>query len=302
VQEEMTPEISRALQGTSVALAQATAGVLPERDALIRIQECVRNVRVEEHDLDSVEYLPENTPPELPGEFPSGIHQLDMHMGGGGRRGELLYVSGQKKAGKTSFLISIGGHVLRTEEPTQHPWHVVHATFEIYKDAVFQRYTENMTRKPITMVTQNDLRTVNERVFNKLTIVNLVHDRRVQSLERVCDELQPDLLIVDYADCITTGTDNRFSALGSVYEQLRVYAKVYDCLVWTASRLNNDGRDGESYLKGYACDMHCTLDVNPDEADRGIAWLDINEIRRRSGTGDHIQLTYLPAVAYIGGE
>jgi len=300
--ETMAPEISRALQATSIALAQATAGVLPERDALALIKESVQHVQVEEHELDAVEYLPENTPPEIPGEFPSGIHQLDMHTGGGGRRGELFYVSGQKKAGKTSFLISLGAHALRTEAPTPDPWHVVHATFEIYKDAVFQRYTENMTRKPITMVTQDDLRTVNGLVQNKLTIVNLVHDRRVQSLERVCEELQPDLLIVDYADCITTGTDNRFSALGGVYEQLRVYAKIYDCLVWTASRLNNDGRDGESYLKGYTCDMHCTLDVQPDEADRGIAWLDINEIRRRSGTGDHIPLTYLPAVAFIGGE
>jgi replicative DNA helicase len=302
--QQPTPEITRALQNVNIALAQATSGVMSEIDALAIIQDSVRSVHVVDHELDAVRYLPENTPPEMVGEFSTGIQELDEYLSGGIRRGELCYVSGQKKRGKTTFLISLGAAALKQRpEPTRNGLNVVHATLEIYKDAVFQRYTENLTRKPITMVTEEDLHSIHERIHGQLTIVNLVHDRRVESLERVCEELHPDLLVVDYADCLQTGGDNRFSALGGVYEQLRVYAKIYDCGVWTASRLNNDGRDSESYLKGYACDLHVTLDVPTiEDAKRGIAYLDVNEIRRRYGMGARIQLQYAPEVAYIGGE
>lgn len=296
-------EIARALQGASVVLAQASAGTMTDSEALAAVQEATRNVHVAEYELDAVRYLPENTPPELPGEFPTGIHELDEYMGGGGRRGELCYVSGRKKRGKTTFLISIGATALKQVLPTRPEGNVVvHATLEIYKDAVFQRYTENLVRKPITMVTAEDLSGIHDIIHGQLTIVNLVHDRRVESLERVCEELKPDVLVVDYADCLRTTGDNRFSALGSVYDQLRVYAKEYDCLVWTASRLNNEGRDSESYLKGYMCDLHVTLDVSAEDAERGIAYLDVNEIRRRYGMGARVQLIYAPEIGFIGGE
>lgn len=302
-QIDNSAEIARALQTANAALAQASAGTLSDADALAAVQEATRNVRVAEYELDAVRYLPENTPAELPGEFSTGIHELDEYLGGGARRGELCYVSGQKKRGKTTFLISIGATTLKQPVPTREEGYtVVHATLEIYKDAVFQRYTENLTRKPISMVNAEDLAGINDVLHGQLTIVNLVHDRRVESLERVCEELKPDLLVVDYADCLRTSGDNRFSALGSVYDQLRVYAKEYDCLVWTASRLNNEGRDSESYLKGYMCDLHVTLDVSAEDAERGIAYLDVNEIRRRYGMGARVQLVYAPGVGFIGGE
>ena len=285
-----------ALHSSADLMAQVAAGKLTEEECVAELQHILSEVHVASQELEVRVYDPEETPEDIIGEFPTGVARLDKYLNGGLRRGELGYVSAAQKVGKTTHLITLGAAAL-----TYYDWHVVHISLEIYKEVVHQRYSECMLKTPVHMLDKGALRGLRARIKGKLSMIDLVHDRRIDAVEEVARQLEPDLLIVDYADVLRGRTDKRFSELGAIYDDLRVIAKKYNCGLWTASRLNRMGEDGESYLKAYGCDVHTVLDVSEEDAARGLALLTVPEIRRRSGRGAVIPIVYMPEVGYIGG-
>jgi predicted ATP-dependent serine protease len=293
------------MEGVGVALfeiqttmAQIAAGVLPDEDGLRKIVDITREVQFdEEYAAQVMEYNPTEVPLETVGEFPAGIHELDLYLNGGLVRGEIAYVSGGSGAGKTTFLISRGAEILRNLPDTT----VTHCTIEIYPPTVAQRYTENLLRKPLSVLDKETLEELAGRLKSRLFIADLVDCPRLSEVERVVERTNPDLLIVDYGDLLIGRGESRFVDLGQIWQGLRTIAKRHHCVVWTASRVNRDGSDGESYLKGYNTDLHVVLESESEDMERGMCHLFIKKIRRREGNQRRFRLIYQPENAYIGG-
>ena len=278
------------------SVAKAVSGTLPVSEALRLISSDIEGADFHVGEAPVVEYLPSATPPAIVGDMPSGIPVLDRHLGGGLCNGELAYVSAGSGYGKTTFLISRGGYVLANTSGKV----VTHCTYEIYSDTVAQRYTEYLKAEPIDCITSQDMKELDSTLKSRLYIANMVGRSDIADLRVVVERTEPHLLIVDYGDLVHVKSDKRFSELGLVWEKLRELGETYGCSVWTASRLNRDGTDSESYLKSYNADLHVTLHVTPEGVSRNTGNLVINKIRRKSGLGESIDVVYMPEVAYIG--
>lgn len=296
----MTPDISAKqaglLRDIATTLAKTTAGAMEAKAALAYIAGLTKAIPSSDSEPAIVTYDPLSVPQELPGEFPTGIGLLDKYLNGGLRRGELAYVSADAKVGKTTFLITLAAHLARLK-----PCRILHSTLEIYPDTVQQRYTECFLRMPMPSIEAATLRNLVTELQGSIDIVDMVASPKIPTLATMIEKTKPDVVIVDYGDLLHVDADNRFSEIGSIWEQLRATARIYNVAMWTASRVNSDGRDSESYLKKFHCDLHVFLDAPPDARNTGLATLEVREIRRRLGRHEQIPVLYAPDVGYIGG-
>lgn len=296
----MTPDVGMRqagmLRDIATTLAKTTAGAMEVDAALMHIADLTKAIPSSGTEPAVVAYDPLSVPQEITGEFPTGIGLLDKYLNGGLRRGELAYVSADAKVGKTTFLITLAAHLVRLK-----PCRILHSTLEIYPDTVQQRYTECFLRVPMPAIEPETLRSLVTELKGSIDIVDMVASPKIPTLALMIEKTKPDLVIVDYGDLLHVDADNRFSEIGSIWEQLRATARIYNVAIWTASRVNSDGRDSESYLKKFHCDLHVMLDAPPDARNTGLAKLTIHEIRRRLGRHEEIDVLYAPDVGYIGG-
>lgn len=277
--------------------ARASAGTLPLDQAYGELRILANAAPEVGHDtFEVIEYDATATPTPLKGEFPTGIAALDSYLEGGGRRGELAYVSAPPKDGKTTFLITLGAHLVRHLAIK-----VLHISAEIYAPEIHQRYTECFMRRPLAQCLEENLRQLGQEIKGSLHLVDIVSRPTIDTVETLVKKVQPDVLIVDYGDLIHVHCDNRFTEVGLVWENLRRIGRVYNCFVWTAGRLNRDGKESESYLKTYNCDLHVRLLVDSANTALGLANLQVEEIRRGKGRYETIRLAYQPQCCYVGG-
>lgn len=294
--EELEIKQASALREIATTLARTTAGAMNTGAAIERINALVRAVPTPQEEPDIITYNPLVVPSEIPGEFPTGIGSLDKFLNGGLRRGELAYVSADAKVGKTTFLITLAAHLVLSK-----PCKILHSTLEIYPDVVQQRYTESFLRMPMPMIAPENLRDLVPKLLGSIDIVDMVANPTIPALATLVEKTKPDLVVVDYGDLMHTQADSRFIEAGAIWEQLRALARTHNCAVWTASLVNNDGRDGASYLKKFHCDLHVHLDAQPEARNTGVATLTVHEIRRRLGRQEDVKVLYAPDVGYIGG-
>lgn len=290
-------EHTHVLGEVSDILRKVTAGSIKTPDAIAQIKSSVQKVKT----LGSVEpelitFDPRRVPPHITGEFETGNILLDDYLGAGLKRGELAYVCGGAGEGKTAYLISRGAHLVKLDEK----YTVLHVTAEISTETVQQRYSEALSSLELPHIRDEHIQGIVNSVKGKLVITDIVGEPTTEMVAHLTVKVQPDVVIIDYADLLHLGSgEKRFSELGMILEELRAIGTKNDCLIWTASRVNDDGRESESYLKRYMADLVVSIITTPEEMQHQRAKLRIMKIRRSRGNGEEIGAIYLPEVCNI---
>lgn len=289
-------EGNKALIDIADYLRQHTSGKLGMEETVIKMVSSLSRVKIKDTiEPEILDYDPEFTPEPITGEFETGNPALDTYLLGGLRRGELAYVSGSAGQGKTSYLISRGSYIL-----SNHKASILHITLEISPEIVYQRYTESLLRLELPSITPKDLTGLKGELMGSLKIVGMIGRPSTDAVDELVIKIKPDVVIIDYGDLLHSRiADNRFSELGGVWNQLKKIAETHNCLVWTASRVNSDGRDSESYLKKYEADLSCSINIPPEQVGTGRGYLNINKVRRPRGNGERVGLIYQPEYCWI---
>jgi replicative DNA helicase len=204
----------------------------------------------------------------------TGWDVLNDKMDGGLAGGELGTVVAPSGAGKSWFLTAIG-HACMKQGGL-----VAHYTMELDDNYTARRYDSISTgrtpneipdhREEIKRITENEKGdAVIVRWPEKSVSAQSIHAHveRLTALRR-----KPDLIVVDYADCLAARRSKRgegsYEAQGSVYVDLRRVGGELDIPVWTASQTNRKGEQtevitadliAESYKKVMKADFVASL-------------------------------------------
>ena len=166
----------------------------------------------------------------------------DIIQGGLGA-GDLGVLVGSSGGGKSWALVSIGLHALSLGKT------VVHFTMELKEDYVGRRYDSRMTG----IASQNldyhidEVKRKKESYPGQLIIKDYpTKTASVSTLKAYLDKIismgiPPNIVLIDYADLLKSEHIHQQKAgsyfeMGSIYEDLRGMAGVYDIPVWTPSQ------------------------------------------------------------------
>ena len=200
---------------------------------------------------------------------------------GGLGQGDLGLIAGGPGGGKSWALISLGAQAVKLG------FTVIHYTLELSEKYVGRRYDACFTEIPVGDVIDNkDI--VKERVENLRgglyireypagqATVNTIHAHLEKCIQQ---NIEPDLIIVDYADLLTSkSSKEKRDKLDDIYTNLRGLASEMKLPIWTASQVNRLGareeiiqgdRMAESYSKMMITDFAMSLSRSAEDKENG---------------------------------
>lgn len=212
--------------------------------------------------------------------LPTGLNTLDRAMFGGTDIGELWFFLGKPKGFKTGSLIQIGFTGLVYGKK------VMHYTFEVSERNTLARYERRISGMTHDQITNYPKKF--DRIMQR--IENLGGELRVKEFPMrtasvydvdshlnymQAEGFEPDLVIVDYADCMKpiNNTDRRIQSADN-FAGLRAIAQQRKTRVWTASQSNrpalskkvmNEQDIAEAYEKAAICDGMIAICQTPEE-------------------------------------
>lgn len=253
---------------------------------------------------------------------PTGIRTLDQIMNGGAGVGEICVVAGPPNRGKSTVLAALGrhaaGHFMTRSHSTGIVKAVVHITCEMHENDIALKYMSNMTGVPqneVMMSEDYDVRQTAQLPLHSPVIIKYfspgtatVDDIKwfLANLVMV-DKITPGLLVLDYADRLKGGEDDRFRGMGKIYDELIALGDKFNIPVWTGSQINRDKSESkviksdgiaESWKKIEAADLVMTLCQDDAEYEQGIMRLHMAKVRRGRAK-DTIYCRYQPETATI---
>ena len=200
---------------------------------------------------------------------------------GGLGQGDLGLIAGGPGGGKSWALIALGAHAVRLG------YTVVHYTLELNEKYVGRRYDANFTGISVSEITEHkdEVKAKIEGLRGGLYIreypagqstVNTIHSH----LERCKQQnIEPDLVIIDYADLMTSHTSKeKRDKLDDIFTNLRGLATEMKLPIWTASQVNRSGareeiiqgdRIAESYTKMMITDFAMSLSRSAEDKENG---------------------------------
>jgi len=200
---------------------------------------------------------------------------------GGLGQGDLGLIAGGPGGGKSWALIALGAQAVKMG------FTVIHYTLELSEKYVGRRYDACFTEIPVGDVMDNkDI--VKERVENLRgglyireypagqATVNTIHAHLEKCIQQ---NIEPDLIIVDYADLLTSkSSKEKRDKLDDIYTSLRGLASEMKFPIWTASQVNRSGareeiiqgdRMAESYSKMMITDFAMSLSRSAEDKENG---------------------------------
>ena len=176
-----------------------------------------------------------------------GWGEIDEIMDGGLGKGELGVIVAPAGIGKSWALQCIGAHNLRKGRT------VVHYSLELNENYVGLRYDTIFTG-----ITTSNIKYYVEDVKKKLKklpgkLIIKYYPTKAASVQTLAShlkqlelqEINPDIVLVDYADILMGyGKEKRF-VLESIYEDLRALAGEANIPIWTASQANRSSLEEE---------------------------------------------------------
>jgi replicative DNA helicase len=200
---------------------------------------------------------------------------------GGLGQGDLGLIAGGPGGGKSWALIALGAQAVKMG------FTVIHYTLELSEKYVGRRYDACFTEIPVGDVIDNkDI--VKERVENLRgglyireypagqATVNTIHAHLEKCIQQ---NIEPDLIIVDYADLLTSkSSKEKRDKLDDIYTGLRGLASEMKLPIWTASQVNRSGareeiiqgdRMAESYSKMMITDFAMSLSRSAEDKENG---------------------------------
>ena len=200
---------------------------------------------------------------------------------GGLGQGDLGLIAGGPGGGKSWALISLGTQAVKLG------FTVIHYTLELSEKYVGRRYDACFTEIPVGDVIDNK-DTVKKRVENLRgglyireypagqATVNTIHVHLEKCIQQ---NIEPDLIIVDYADLLTSkSSKEKRDKLDDIYTNLRGLASEMKLPIWTASQVNRSGareeiiqgdRMAESYSKMMITDFAMSLSRSAEDKENG---------------------------------
>ena len=224
--------------------------------------------------------------------LPTGITDLDNELEGGLPRGSLGVVCAGTGGGKSMFLNHVAAHALAEGR------FVCYATLELSEARALARLKAALLSVPTNDLLGGRDRQAKARyskVANKLGFcfvryftpgVATVADVEawVKDCERQADA-HCEAVVVDYADKLSAGVrkdgEGTYSAMGAVYERLRIMAEQRDSWAWTASQPQRrwKGRKvidtddlADSQHKARVTDLLVTANLNEEDGDTQLRW------------------------------
>ena len=155
-------------------------------------------------------------------------------------------------------------------------------------DSIITGYNQGKLKEVSSQLQVQDRLQVFQDKFNaKLVIKEFpTATANVNTLRALLVQLQnhsdfvPDLIVVDYLELLrpTTEVQQEYHAQQRISEELRGLAMEHNCLLWTATQTNRQGRMvkiitdaelGDSYGKIRTCDFAISLNQTTEEFDNG---------------------------------
>jgi archaellum biogenesis ATPase FlaH len=200
---------------------------------------------------------------------------------GGLGQGDLGLIAGGPGGGKSWALIALGAQAVKLG------FTVIHYTLELSEKYVGRRYDACFTKIPVGDVIDNkDI--IKEKVENLRgglyireypagqATVNTIHAHLEKCIQQ---NIEPDLIIVDYADLLTSkSSKEKRDKLDDIYTGLRGLASEMKLPIWTASQVNRSGareeiiqgdRMAESYSKMMITDFAMSLSRSAEDKENG---------------------------------
>lgn len=179
----------------------------------------------------------------------TGWTEIDAICKNGLGKGELGVVIAPTGAGKSMVLVHLGSQAVKAGKT------VLHYTLELSETVIGTRYDSCITGVPL-----NDVFSFKEMIYEKVTDLDgalIIKEYPTKSastntlrahVEKLRNRgIEPDLIIVDYADLLRpiSGLREKRHELETIYEQLRGLAQEFECPIWTASQTNRSGLNAE---------------------------------------------------------
>jgi len=236
--------------------------------------------------------------------LPTGITELDLLLDGGFPRGLSIYV-GSSGAGKSMALAHSAA------EAVYQRLHVGVVSLELPEEIQTARVIANLTGTPINDLLNGRQQRAKDRLTSLLPGLGILTVRYMSPRATKVDDLfrwveqreqkvgrKMDLLIVDYLDKLTSGTEqSAYEAQGTVADSLRDYAMGRSMFCLTASQATRGGGKGgknnaldldhiaDSMHKARVADVVLTLRKDEEQQTMDI-FLAKNRVgRSRVGTG-----------------
>ena len=164
---------------------------------------------------------------------------------------------------------------------------VIHYTLELSEKYVGRRYDANFTEISVSEITEHkdEVKEKLEGLRGGLYIreypagqatVNTIHAHLEQCKQQ---NIEPDLVIIDYADLMTSHTSKeKRDKLDDIFTNLRGLATEMKIPIWTASQVNRSGvreeiiqgdRIAESYTKMMITDFAMSLSRSAEDKENG---------------------------------
>ena len=202
-------------------------------------------------------------------------------LSGGLGQGDLGLIAGGPGGGKSWALIALGAQAVKMG------YTVIHYTLELSEKYVGRRYDACFTEISVGDITEhkeevkenlNNLRGglyIREYPAGQAT-VNTLHAHLEKCKQQ---NIEPDLIIVDYADLLTSkSSKEKRDKLDDIYTNLRGLASEMKLPIWTASQVNRSGareeiiqgdRMAESYSKMMITDFAMSLSRSAEDKENG---------------------------------
>jgi len=223
--------------------------------------------------------------------FKSMIPTLNRAIEGGLQRKEIAMVVAPPGVGKSLFLAN------QCVQSMMENRKVLYISLEMSEDRVAQRLDSiaslipqrKMKTDPTSLIKVKERLNVFKKKFadGDLVIKELpcgtttVHGiRALLSILRNHERFEPDVIIVDYIGLLKAGDRGmaKYEAMEQIVSDLRGIAQEHNCVVWTATQTNRQGRNvrlitdselGDSYGQVRPVDLALSLNQTREEYEEG---------------------------------
>jgi replicative DNA helicase len=231
--------------------------------------------------------------------FQTNFESLNQALEGGLAAKELAMVVAPPGVGKSLYLANqavrscLDGH------------NVLYISLEMSEDRVAQRLDSIFTR-----IRQSDLRDRKDKLKERLDIISDMSElgkikikefptkrASINSLRSYLNQLRnyedftPDVIVVDYLELMLADTQlAEYQAQERLAQELRGLAIEHECLLWTATQTNREGKKvtlitdtelADSYGKTRVCDLVFSINQTEEEFDKGESRIYV--IKSRNG-------------------
>jgi replicative DNA helicase len=205
---------------------------------------------------------------------------INRLLGGGLGKGDLGLIVGGPGTGKSWALVAIGAHAVSLG------CKVLHYTLELDDIYVGRRYDATFTEIPVDDIVEHKdvveekLKSLRGELYLKNYPTNGAGINTLHAHIEKCkgQDINPDLIIVDYADLLKGSGKERRDRLDDIYLNLRGLAGEVKLPIWTASQVNRTGareeiiqgdRIAESYAKMMISDFAMSLSRTNNDKENG---------------------------------